>query len=78
MSQEQKLSREEQMELENEQFLALERESKLRASPNGDQRCDGCRYLVGIYKQIGYCNHPKLEILVGVDWWCQWWEKAES
>lgn len=78
MSEERRLSREEQMELENEHFLALERESKLRASPNGDQRCDNCKSLVGVYKQIGYCHHPKLEILVGVDWWCQWWEKTED
>ena len=79
MSHEQrKLSREEQMELENEQFLAMQRESKLRTSPNGDQDCSNCRYLVGVYKRIGYCNHPKLELLVGDDWWCKWWEKTED
>jgi len=24
---------------------------------------------------ISYCWHPKLRILVGGTWWCQWWEK---
>ena len=78
MSEQAKLSRDEQMEQENEAFLAVERESKLRTSANGDQRCDNCKYLVGVYKSIGYCNHPKLELLVGVDWWCQWWETSEG
>ena len=78
MSEQAKLSRDEQMEQENEAFLAIERESKLRASANGDQQCDNCRYLVGVHKAIGYCNYPKLELLVGVDWWCQWWEATEG
>ena len=73
-----RLSREEQMEQENEAFLAIQREARLKGSANGDQRCDNCRFLVGEYKKIGYCNHPKLELLVGDDWWCQWWEKREG
>ena len=24
---------------------------------------------------VSYCWHPKLRILVGENWWCQWWEK---
>ena len=27
--------------------------------------------------KIAYCWHPKLRILVGGSWWCQWWEKIE-
>jgi hypothetical protein len=23
---------------------------------------------------ISYCWHPKLRILVGSEWWCQWWD----
>ena len=78
MSETSRLSRDEQMEQENEAFLVLQRESKLKGSPSGDQRCDNCKYMVGEYKKIAYCNHPKLEILVGLDWWCQWWEKTED
>ena len=25
--------------------------------------------------EISYCWHPKVRILVGENWWCQWWEK---
>lgn len=71
-------SREEVMERENEEFLRTQREAHLRGSPNGDQRCDTCRYYVGEFKKIAYCNYPKLEILVGADWWCQWWEAREA
>ena len=67
-------SREEVMERENEEFLRMQREAKLKGSPSDDQRCDNCRYYVGEFKKIAYCNHPKLDILVGADWWCQWWE----
>jgi hypothetical protein len=27
------------------------------------------------YKEISYCWHQKLRILVGAEWWCQWWDK---
>jgi hypothetical protein len=70
------LSREEQMERENRQLQALVREAQLKGSANGEQRCDTCRYYVGEFKKLAYCNHPRLEILVGADWWCQWWEAS--
>ena len=71
------LSREEQMEQENRQLQALIRETQLKGSPSGEQRCDNCRYYVGEFKKMAYCNHPKLEILVGAAWWCQYWEKND-
>jgi len=24
--------------------------------------------------KISSCWHPKLRVLVGGQWWCQWWE----
>ena len=30
--------------------------------------------LPGGHRQISYCWHPKLRILVGAEWWCQWWD----
>ncbi|HEV7678041.1 MAG TPA: hypothetical protein VGQ42_05700 [Candidatus Dormibacteraeota bacterium] len=62
------------MEQEFQELQALVRAAQLRGSPNADQRCDNCRFYVGEYKKIAYCNEPRLEILVGDDWWCQWWE----
>jgi hypothetical protein len=78
VSEQAKLSRADAMEQENEAFLAIQREAKLKGSPNGDQRCDNCKYYVAEYKKIAYCNYPKLEMLVGWDWWCQWWEAKEG
>ena len=71
-------SRAETMERENQEFQAIQREAQLKGSPVGDQRCDNCRFYVAPWREMGYCNHPKLELLVGADWWCQWWEATES
>ncbi len=46
----------------------------LRGSPSGDEQCENCRYLLEPSRDISYCWHPKLRILVGASWWCQWWE----
>ena len=49
----------------------------LKGQPYGDERCDNCLYYMNPDQTISYCWHPKLRILVGGPWWCQWWEKAE-
>ena len=49
----------------------------LKGEPYGDERCDNCLYYLNPDETISYCWHPKLRILVGGPWWCQWWEKAE-
>jgi hypothetical protein len=72
------LSREEQMEQEFQELQAIVRRAQLKGSPSGAQQCDNCRFYVGEYKKIAYCDEPRLEILVGYDWWCQWWEKSEG
>jgi len=46
----------------------------LRGQPQGEEKCENCRYYLESYKEISYCWHPKLRILVGAPWWCQWWE----
>ena len=46
----------------------------LKGKPSGNERCENCRYYLEPYKDISYCWHLKLRILVGADWWCQWWE----
>ena len=43
--------------------------------PSGNEKCDNCLYYLENTADISYCWHPKLRILVGADWWCQWWEK---
>ena len=50
----------------------------LRGEPYGDERCANCLYYSEVDKKISYCWHMKLRILVGAEWWCQWWEKIEE
>jgi hypothetical protein len=44
------------------EFSHLVDNQVLRGHPSGDD------------KDLSYCWHPKLRILVGGNWWCQWWE----
>jgi hypothetical protein len=56
----------------------LAEDAILRGKPNGDERCGNCLYYLDTDKDISYCWHPKLRILVGDPWWCQWWEEIEE
>ena len=53
----------------------LAEDAVLRGQPSGTERCDNCLYYAEPEKKLAYCWHPKLRILVGGDWWCQWWEE---
>ena len=46
----------------------------LKAQPNGEEQCENCRYYLENSAAISYCWHPKVRILGGGEWWCQWWE----
>lgn len=46
----------------------------LRGRPYGDESCSNCRYYLEPEADLSYCWHQKLRILVGADWWCQWWD----
>jgi len=50
----------------------------LRGNPQGDERCDNCLYYMDPSKDISYCWHPRVRILVGDRWWCQWWEEIPA
>lgn len=53
----------------------LAEDAILRGHPYQDERCDNCLYYLDTDKDIAYCWHPQLRILVGGQWWCQWWEE---
>jgi len=53
----------------------LATDAVLRGKPSGEEKCDNCLFYVDASERISYCWHPKLRILVGGDWWCQWWEE---
>ncbi|MHB1487962.1 MAG: hypothetical protein ACYCZM_10480 [Acidimicrobiales bacterium] len=46
----------------------------LKGKPSGQEKCETCLYYLEPYNDLSYCWHPKLRILVGSDWWCQWWD----
>src|SRR3954447_25782423 len=46
----------------------------MRGHPSGDEQCENCLYYLENTADISYCWHPKVRILVGATWGCQWWE----
>jgi hypothetical protein len=69
--------------VEEDERLAMElghlaEDAILRGKPNKDERCDNCLFYLDTSKDISYCWHPKLRILVGGPWWCQWWEEIPA
>ena len=50
----------------------------LKGEPYGDERCDNCLYYHDPTSSISYCWHQQIRILVGGQWWCQWWEPVEE
>ncbi len=59
-------------------------DNQFKGQPYFGERCDNCHYYLDPDNKLSYCWHPKIRILVGGAWWCQWWEepidddKAES
>jgi hypothetical protein len=56
------------------ELRVLADDAMLRARAPGDERCGSCRYYLEAAADLSYCWHPELRILVGSDWWCQWWD----
>ena len=53
----------------------LAADAVLRGEPYGDESCLNCLFYLDSDQKLSYCWHPKLRILVGGSWWCQWWER---
>jgi hypothetical protein len=56
------------------QFKHLSEDAVLKGKPYGEEQCSNCLFYLNPDEKISYCWHPKLRILVGDVWWCQWWE----
>lgn len=41
-------------------------------------KCANCLFYLDPDADLSYCWHPNLRILVGGDWWCQWWEEIPT
>jgi hypothetical protein len=75
------LPKPEPKEIDEKMALQLQHmieDNVLKGQPYGDEKCGNCLYYLNTDQSIAYCWHPKLRILVGTDWWCQWWEKIED
>lgn len=46
----------------------------LKGEPYQEEKCDNCLYYLDPDRSISYCWHQQIRILVGGEWWCQWWE----
>jgi hypothetical protein len=69
-------------EIDEQNWLALRDLSEravLRGHPYDEhEKCATCLYYLNQDDDLSYCWHPQLRILVGGEWWCQWWEVAEA
>jgi hypothetical protein len=68
----------EEDERNNQQLQHLVEDAVLRGKPYGDEKCGNCLYYLDTDADLSYCWHPKIRILVGADWWCQWWEEIPA
>lgn len=62
-------------EKRNQELMHLAQDAVLRGKPKDDEKCQNCLYYLDTSEDITYCWHPKLRVLVGAEWWCQWWEE---
>jgi len=72
------IPRPEPKEIDEKNWLQL-RDLLGRAHPQGHpyegkERCCNRLYYLNTDDDISYCWHPQLRVLVGFEWWCQWWE----
>lgn len=65
-------------ERNNRELQHLVEDAVLKGKPYGDEKCGNCLYYLDTDSDLSYCWHPKIRILVGTDWWCQWWEEISE
>ncbi|MGE0793831.1 MAG: hypothetical protein AB7H43_03450 [Acidimicrobiia bacterium] len=51
--------------------------SALRPTPLEGDSCGNCYYYLEPDAGLAFCWQEKLQILVGRDWWCHFWEMTE-
>jgi hypothetical protein len=68
-------------EVDEARFQQAQRAAKisaLRGTPLDDDRCGVCYYYLDPGAPLAFCWHDKLQILVGENWWCHFWEMTEE
>ena len=56
----------------------IEKVAALRGTPLDEDRCGTCYYFLDPDSDLAFCWHEKLQILVGSQWWCHFWEMRED
>lgn len=66
-------------EREREGMMLMHRaeDALLDHQPHEGEKCKDCKWYVG-FDGVAYCWHQKIRMLVGPDWWCQWFETEEE
>ena len=66
-------------EREKEGMLLMHRaeDAIMDEHPHDGEKCKDCKWYLG-FSGIAYCWHQKVRMLVGSEWWCQWFETAEE
>jgi hypothetical protein len=68
-------------EVDEERFADSQRvvaRAALRGKPLDDDRCGSCYYYLEPDDDLAFCWHEKVQILVGTNWWCHFWEMRED
>lgn len=68
-------------EVDEARFEAAQRIIKiaaLRGTPLEGDGCRNCYYFLEPGKSLAFCWHDKLQILVGSEWWCHYWEARDE
>ena len=68
-------------QVDEAKFAAVQRAAKvsaLRGTPLDGDRCATCFYFLERDAEYSFCWHEKLQMLVGADWWCHFWEMSED
>jgi hypothetical protein len=50
----------------------------LRGAPLDGDSCATCLYYLEPDAELAYCWHEKLQVNVGANWWCHFWEMTED
>jgi hypothetical protein len=68
-------------EVDEARFADAQRAVKvaaLRGEPFEGDQCSTCLYFLEPDDPFSFCWQEKLQMLVGADWWCHFWEMRDD
>jgi len=68
----------EQVTESKRKWYALVEDNQWLNEPKFGEQCNTCLYYLDPDDSVSYCWHPKLQVGVGHDHWCTWWEEAPT